>query len=54
MALASLIVYVVVFGLPILLVAEEMVHRFGATRKAAVLAPASLGRRAPASVRAAA
>lgn len=54
MTLANSIAYVVVFGLPILLVAEEMVHRFGAMRKAAALAPARLDRRAPAGVRAAA
>ena len=54
MALANLIAYVVVFGLPILLVAEEMVHRFGAMRKAPALVPARRERRAPTGARAAA
>jgi len=52
MTLANLIAYVVVFGLPILLVAEELVHRFGAMRKATALAPVRLQRRAPAGARA--
>jgi len=52
MTLANLIAYVVVFGLPILLVAEEIVHRFGAMRKAVAVAPPSVGRRALAGVRA--
>ena len=54
MALANFIAYVVVFGLPILLVAEEIVHRFGAMRKAPALVPARLRRRAPTGARAAA
>lgn len=54
MALANLIAYVVVFGLPILLVAEEIVHRFGAMRKAPALVPARLERRAATSARVAA
>ena len=52
MTLANLIAYMVVFGLPILLVAEEVVHRFDAVRKAAAVAPAGLERRAPAGARA--
>ena len=52
MALANLIAYMVVFGLPIWLVAEEIVHRFGSMRKAEAVAPAGLERRSPEGVRA--
>ena len=51
MALANLIAHMVVFGLPILLVAEEIGQRLGAVRKAAAVAPAGLERRASAGVR---
>lgn len=40
MALVNLIGYVVVFGLPIWLVAEEIVHRLVLVRKVEVPAPA--------------
>jgi len=52
MALANVIAYVVVFGLPILLVAEEIVHRFGAMRRTPALVPATARRRAPQGARA--
>ena len=52
MTLANLIAYMVVFGLPIWLVAEEIVHRFGSIRKAQAVAPAGLVRRAPEGARA--
>ena len=51
MALANAIGYVVVFGLPIWLVAEEIAHRFGVIRKAQALVPVAVQRRAPSSVR---
>jgi hypothetical protein len=57
MTLINLIAYAVVFGLPIWLVTEEIVHRLLATRKVEVPAPvpsaapaatsAGLERRAP-------
>jgi hypothetical protein len=40
MALANLIAYVVVFGLPLWLVAEELIHRFAARRSVEATAPA--------------
>ena len=40
MALVNLIAYVVVFGLPIWLVTEEIVHRLLLARKVEVPAPA--------------
>jgi len=40
MALANLIAYVVVLGLPLWLVAEELIHRFAATRSVEATAPA--------------
>jgi len=49
MTLANLIAYMVVFGLPIWLVAEEIV---GSIRKAQAVAPAGLVRRAPEGARA--
>ena len=62
MALVNLIAYVVVFGLPIWLVTEEIVHRLLAARKIEVPAPvpsaapaaasAGLERRAPEGARA--
>ncbi len=52
MTLENLTAYMVVFGLPILLVAEEMVHRFGLLRRAPAVAPAGLVRRAPEGARA--
>ena len=60
MALVNLIAYVVVFGLPIWLVTEEIVHRLLAARKVEVPAPApaaaatsaGLERRAPEGARA--
>jgi len=52
MALANLMAYMVVFGLPIWLVAEEIVHRFGSVRRAEAVAPAGLERRSPDGVRA--
>jgi hypothetical protein len=62
MALVNLIAYVVVFGLPIWLVAEEIVHRLLRARKVEFPAPAQvpapaatsagLERRAPEGVRA--
>ena len=55
MALANVIAYAVVFGLPIWLVAEELIHRAAAKRVAiaASLAavPSDLAGRAPARVR---
>lgn len=51
MALAEVIAYVVVFGLPIWLVAEEIAHRFAAMRRARALAPATIDRRAPQGAR---
>ena len=50
-ALANVIAYVVVFGLPIWLVAEEIAHRFSAIRRVQSLAPATVQRRAPQGVR---
>jgi hypothetical protein len=62
MALVNLIAYVVVFGLPIWLVAEEIVHRLLRARKvefpaparvpAPAATPAGLERRAPEGARA--
>jgi hypothetical protein len=60
MALANLLGYVVVFGLPIWLVAEEIAHRLAMGRQADVFAtaqttaatPAGLERRAAEGVRA--
>ena len=62
MALANLIAYIVVFGLPIWLVAEELVHRFAPKEKVGsrapslnatpTSAPAELERRAHEGVRA--
>jgi len=51
MSLANLVAYVVVFVLPIWLVAEEIVHRLNSMRKAAAVAPAALERRAPEGAR---
>ena len=50
-ALANVIAYVVVFGLPIWLVAEGIAHRFSAMRRAQSLAPATVQRRALQGVR---
>jgi len=50
MALANLIAYMVVFGLPIWLVAEEIVHRVASMQKAEAAQPAGLKRRAPEGV----
>jgi len=56
MALANLIAYVVVFGLPLWLLAEELTYRFAAKRDveaaAASAAPADRERRAPEPARA--
>jgi hypothetical protein len=62
MTLANLIAYVVVFGLPIWLVAEEVAHRYAAARKAPELrqarsaspaaTPSDVERRAPEGARA--
>ena len=62
MALANLIAYAVVFGLPIWLVAEELIHRFAPRRNVEAVAlalaatptaaPADLQRRAPERARA--
>lgn len=56
MALANLIAYVVVFGLPLWLVAEELIYRFAAKRHAEAAAPsaapADRERRAPEGARA--
>jgi len=52
MALANLIAYVVVFGLPIWLVAEEIAHRVTSMRRVEAAAAAGLERRAPEGVRA--
>ena len=53
MALANVIAYAVVFGLPVWLVAEELIHRAPAKRAAGPAAvPAETGRRAPDGVRA--
>ena len=62
MALVNLIAYVVVFGLPIWLVTEEIVHRLLLARKVEIPAPApaaaaaatsaGLERRAPERARA--
>ena len=55
MALANVIAYVVVFGLPIWLVAEELIHRAAAKRATMVAIPAAvpsdLAGHAPARVR---
>jgi hypothetical protein len=40
MALANLLAYLVAFGLPIWLVAEEIAHRLAMKREADALAPA--------------
>ena len=62
MALANLVAYVVVFGLPLWLLAEELTYRFAAQRNVEVsvpsravvpsVAPADLERRAPEGARA--
>jgi hypothetical protein len=56
MALANVIAYAVVFGLPIWLVAEELIHRAAAKRAALAATPAAvpaeLGRRTPGGMRA--
>ena len=62
MALANLLAYVVVFGLPLWLLAEELIHRLAAKQGAGApvpalpaapaTAPADLERRAPEGVRA--
>jgi hypothetical protein len=56
MALVNVIAYVFVFGLPIWLVAEEIVHRLVAFRKSEAVAPsaapAGRERQAPEGVRA--
>ena len=62
MALANLIGYVIVFGLPLWLVAEELIHRSAAKRHVEATGPAwavtpsvasaDLERRAPARARA--
>jgi hypothetical protein len=56
MALANVIAYAVVFGLPIWLVAEELIHRAAAKRAAPAATPAAvpaeLGRRTPGGMRA--
>jgi len=56
MTLVNVIAYTVVFGLPIWLVAEEIVHRLVAFRKsqaaAPTAAPAGRERHAPEGVRA--
>jgi hypothetical protein len=58
MALANLVAYVVVFGLPLWLLGEELIHRFAAKRDfgakapARSAAPADLERRAPEGARA--
>jgi hypothetical protein len=49
MTLVNLIAYVVVFGLPIWLVTEEVVHRLLAARKVEVAAPAPAAARAATS-----
>jgi hypothetical protein len=55
MALANLIAYTVVFGLPIWLVAEELIHRAAAKRAVVAASPAAvpaeLGRRTAARLR---
>jgi hypothetical protein len=56
MTLVNVIAYTVVFGLPIWLVAEEIMHRLVAFRKSQALAPAAVPagreRHAPEGVRA--
>jgi len=56
MTLVNVIAYVVVFGLPIWLMTEEIVHRLAASRKpeaaTPAAAPASRERHAPEGVRA--
>jgi hypothetical protein len=52
MALVNVIGYLIVFGLPIWLVAEEIAHRVASVRKAEAAAAAGLERRAPEGVRA--
>jgi hypothetical protein len=56
MTLVNVVAYVVVFGLPIWLVAEEIVHRLVAFRKSEpappAVAPAGRERHAPEGVRA--
>jgi hypothetical protein len=52
MALANVIAYMVVFGLPIWLVAEEIVHRFGSLRRTPAVAPVGRMRRVPEGARA--
>ena len=53
--MANVIAYAVVFGLPIWLVAEELIHRAAAKRAAVAASPAAvpaeLGRRATGRVR---
>jgi len=49
MTLVNLIAYVVVFGLPIWLVTEEIAHRLLAARKVEVPAPAPAAARAATS-----
>jgi hypothetical protein len=52
MALVNVIAYMIVFGLPIWLVAEEIAHRVASMRQAEAAAAAGLERRAPEGVRA--
>jgi hypothetical protein len=52
MALVNVIGYLIVFGLPIWLVAEEIAHRVASMRQAEAAAAAGLERRAPEGVRA--
>jgi len=56
MTLVNVVAYVVVFGLPIWLVAEEVVYRFASFRKSEAAAPAAAAagreRHAPEGVRA--
>ena len=49
MTLVNLIAYVVVFGLPIWLVTEEIAHRLFAARKVEVPAPVPVVSAAPAA-----
>ena len=50
MALVNVIAYMIVFGLPIWLVAEEIAHRVASMRQAGAAAAAGLERRAPEGV----
>ena len=52
MTLVNMMAYVVVFGLPIWLVGEEIVHRLVPFRKSHAAAPVGRGRRAPEAARA--